>query len=193
LNLHDQIGKLSGEVSIMCGNLKETRGILIGRMQPLHNGHIQVIKDALKEVDELIIGIGSAQISHTVENPFTAGERTLMIKKTLSEHCIKGDKYYIIPIPDIMNNFLWVSHVEMLTPHFNKVFSGNPLVQRLFTEAGYELNEHTTFNRNILSGTKIRNLIIHDGEWENSVSKSTSDIIKEIDGVKRLKHISLKD
>ncbi|MDR1819017.1 MAG: nicotinamide-nucleotide adenylyltransferase [Methanobrevibacter sp.] len=177
----------------MYKNLKETCGILIGRMQPLHNGHIQVIKDALKEVDELIIGIGSAQISHTVENPFTAGERTLMIKKALIEHGIKGEKYYIIPIPDIMNNSLWVSHVEMLTPHFNKVFSGNPLVQRLFTEAGYELNRHITFNRQTLSGTKIRDLIIHDEKWENSVSKSTVDIIKKIDGVERLKHISLKD
>ncbi|MDR3290673.1 MAG: nicotinamide-nucleotide adenylyltransferase [Methanobrevibacter sp.] len=174
-------------------NLKEKRGILIGRMQPLHNGHIQVIKDALKEVDELIIGIGSAQISHTIENPFTAGERILMIKKTLTEHGIKGDKHYIIPITDIMNNSVWVSHVEMLTPYFNKVFSGNSLVQRLFTEAGYKINEHIQFNRKILSGTKIRNLIINDGKWEDLVSKSTVEIIRKINGVERLKHISLKE
>ena len=37
------------------------RGLLIGRMQPVHKGHISVILDTLKEVDELIIGIGSAE------------------------------------------------------------------------------------------------------------------------------------
>ena len=36
------------------------RGLLIGRMQPVHKGHISVINETLKEVDELIIGIGSA-------------------------------------------------------------------------------------------------------------------------------------
>ena len=40
------------------------RGILIGRMQPVHNGHLQVIDKILEEVDEIIIGIGSAQLSH---------------------------------------------------------------------------------------------------------------------------------
>lgn len=166
--------------------LKEKSGILIGRMQPLHNGHIQVIKNTFKEVDELIIGIGSAQISHTIENPFTAGERTLMIKKALVEESVEGDKYYIIPITDVMNNSVWVSHVEMLTPHFNKVFSGNQLVQQLFTEAGYELSEHVLFDRKLLSGTKIRDLMINNGEWEDLVPKSTAEIIKKINGVERL-------
>ena len=43
--------------------MKKLRGILIGRMQPVHNGHIQVIESILDEVDEIIIGIGSAQLS----------------------------------------------------------------------------------------------------------------------------------
>ena len=59
------------------------RGLLIGRMQPVHNGHIDIIKETLKEVDELIIGIGSAQLSHTLKDPFTAGERLLMLTHAL--------------------------------------------------------------------------------------------------------------
>ncbi|HIH35636.1 MAG TPA: adenylyltransferase/cytidyltransferase family protein, partial [Methanosphaera sp.] len=61
------------------------RGLLIGRMQPVHKGHISVIKDTLKEVDELIIGIGSSDKSHTNSNPFTGGERILMLTKALRE------------------------------------------------------------------------------------------------------------
>ena len=58
------------------------RGLLIGRMQPVHNGHIEIIKQILEEVDEIIIGIGSAQLSHELKNPFTAGER-LSWRKTI--------------------------------------------------------------------------------------------------------------
>lgn len=36
-------------------------------------------------VDEVIIGIGSGRRSHTVETPFTAGERTNWIKSVLGK------------------------------------------------------------------------------------------------------------
>ena len=60
------------------------RGLLIGRMQPVHNGHIEIIKQILEEVDEIIIGIGSAQLSHELKNPFTAGERLMMLNQALA-------------------------------------------------------------------------------------------------------------
>ena len=36
-------------------NMDKVRGILIGRMQPVHNGHMEVIKRILEEVDEIVI------------------------------------------------------------------------------------------------------------------------------------------
>ena len=77
------------------------RGIYIGRFQPFHKGHLYAVKEVLNEVDELIIGIGSAQESHTLENPFTAGERMLMIKSALAEAGVDSYKVYIVPIPDL--------------------------------------------------------------------------------------------
>ncbi|MDP6459455.1 MAG: adenylyltransferase/cytidyltransferase family protein, partial [Candidatus Hydrothermarchaeota archaeon] len=44
------------------------RGLLIGRFQPFHKGHVYVVKKVLKGVDELIICIGSAQLSHTLDD-----------------------------------------------------------------------------------------------------------------------------
>ena len=65
--------------------MDKVRGILIGRMQPVHNGHMEVIKRILEEVDEIVIGIGSAQLSHEVKDPFTAGERVVMMTQALAE------------------------------------------------------------------------------------------------------------
>ena len=59
------------------------RGLYVGRFQPYHNGHNSVIERIADEVDELIIGIGSAEISHDLRHPFTAGERVLMISRAL--------------------------------------------------------------------------------------------------------------
>lgn len=169
------------------------RGLLVGRMQPIHNGHIQVIKKAFKEVDEIIIGIGSAQLSHSTKDPFTAGERVMMLTKSLSENNIDSSNYYIIPIVDILMNAVWVSHVKMLTPPFEKVFSGNPLVQRLFTEEGYDVAIPPLFNRTELSGTEIRRKMINDEDWESLVPNSVVEVINKIDGIQRIKHLSKKE
>ncbi|MCC7558308.1 MAG: nicotinamide-nucleotide adenylyltransferase, partial [Methanobacteriaceae archaeon] len=80
------------------------RGLLVGRMQPVHKGHLQVIKRILEEVNEIIICVGSAQLSHTIKDPFTAGERIMMLTKALSENGISASRYYIIPVQDIECN-----------------------------------------------------------------------------------------
>ncbi|MBP7820288.1 MAG: adenylyltransferase/cytidyltransferase family protein, partial [Candidatus Methanofastidiosum sp.] len=53
------------------------RALYIGRFQPFHLGHLHVVKLILNSSKEIIIAIGSSQVSHTIQNPFTAGERFL--------------------------------------------------------------------------------------------------------------------
>ena len=173
--------------------MKEKRGLLIGRMQPVHKGHIQVIKKTLEEVDEIIIGIGSAQLSHTTVDPFTAGERVMMLTKALAENNINSSKYYIIPIQDIQMNAVWVSHIKMLTPPFGHVFSGNPLVQRLFEEEDYEVSKPPLFKREKLSGTEVRRRMLSSEDWKKLVPLSTAEIIEEIKGIERIKQLSKKE
>ncbi len=125
----------------MAGNRKSkkkqvSRAFYIGRFQPFHKGHLKVISEIAGEVDELVIGIGSAQLSHTQENPFTSGERILMISRSLESLDLY---HYVIPINDIYRNAEWVAHVRSMTPPFTAVFSNNPLVSRLFYESGYEV------------------------------------------------------
>ena len=49
-------------------------GLLIGRFQPFHFGHLEAIRFGLSKVDKLFIGIGSSNKSHQERNPFTADE-----------------------------------------------------------------------------------------------------------------------
>ena len=169
------------------------RGLLVGRMQPVHEGHIEVIKRILEDVDEVIIGIGSAQLSHTVKDPFTAGERVMMLTKALTEYNISASKYYIIPIQDVVCNSVWVAHVKMITPPFNKVYTGNSLVKQLFKESGYQVTVPPLYNREVYSGTEVRKRMLEGKEWESLVPKSVFEVIKEIEGISRIKNLSVKE
>lgn len=173
--------------------MEKVRGILIGRMQPVHNGHMQVIDKILDEVDEIIIGIGSAQLSHEVKDPFTAGERVVMMNQALADQGVDSSRYYIIPMQDINFNAIWASHVKMLTPPFNIVYSGNPLVKQLFAEEGYEVRQPPLYDRLHLSGTEVRRRIVNDENWKELVPDATVELLREINGVERLKNLSVKE
>ena len=166
------------------------RAFYIGRFQPYHLGHQTVLESIAEEVDEIIIGIGSAQASHEPDDLFTAGERVLMMTKALQE---LGVRHYIIPIEDIKRNSVWVSHIISMTPPFQIVYSNNPLVIRLFEEAGFEVRQSPLYQRDKYSGTEIRRRMLNEEEWESLVPPSTADIIKEISGVERLRLISSGD
>ena len=65
--------------------IASVRALFVGRFQPFHYGHLRALAIILQEVEELIIVVGSAQMSHETDNPFTAGERLEMIKGALDE------------------------------------------------------------------------------------------------------------
>ncbi len=166
------------------------RGLYIGRFQPYHLGHHEVLKQIAGEVDEIIICIGSAQKSHEIENPFTAGERMLMISSALEEFDIKN---YVIPIEDIQRNSLWVSHLKSMVPPFDTAYTNNPLVIELLSEAGIEVKQSPLFRRNSYSGTEIRRRMLKGEKWEHFVPLKVVGIIKEINGVKRLRTVAQSD
>lgn len=170
------------------------RGVYPGRFQPIHWGHLQAIKWALERVDEVIIVIGSAQESHTISNPFSAGERVIMVKLALQDANIDLSKVYIIPVPDVLINYVWPTYVAMFVPKFKYGISRNPLVIRLFKDAGYEVLIPPAYNREKYSSTRIRQLIIEGSEeWKELVSPSVAKFIDEINGVKRIRDILRAD
>jgi nicotinamide-nucleotide adenylyltransferase len=98
-----------------------TRGLYVGRFQPFQLGHLEAIKRILEEVEELVVVIGSAQYSHNHANPFTAGERLVMIRNALEEAKIDFARVWVVPVPDVHLHMMWVSAVEGYTPKFEIV------------------------------------------------------------------------
>jgi nicotinamide-nucleotide adenylyltransferase len=167
-----------------------SRAFYIGRFQPYHNGHQSVLERIACWAEEIVIGVGSAQLSHTLENPFTAGERVLMITRSLADLACP---FYVIPIEDIRRNAIWVAHVRSMTPPFDTVYSSNPLVMQLFAEAGVEVQSPDMYERLTHSGTAIRKRILNGEPWEHLVPPAVVEVLREIRGVERLQRISGSD
>ncbi len=170
-----------------------TTGLYIGRFQPFHLGHLEAVRHILQQVDELIIVVGSAQSSHTVENPFTAGERTTMIRLALKEANIDPSKYVVTPLPDAEFHMVWVAHLLSQTPAFQVAFTNEPLTARLLKEAGVRVERIPFYHRESYTATEVRRRMLNSEDWESLLPRAVADYSKKIGGIERIREISLSD
>jgi len=169
------------------------RGVFVGRFQPFHKGHLEVIKKIVDEVDELVIIVGSSQYSHRLDNPFTAGERITMIRKALEEEGIQLSRIWIIPVPDVHQHALWVSQIVGYSPKFDVVYANEPLTSRLFMEAGFRVEPMPFIKRRVYLATEIRKRMLAGENWKELVPSSVARFIEDIDGDVRLRELNKTD
>lgn len=85
--------------------------VLIGRFQPPHIAHIEIIKQALKQAENIIILVGSANQPRTIKNPWSWREREDMILQSLPQ-TLRG-RVTVHPLRDVMyNDQQWARQVQ---------------------------------------------------------------------------------
>ena len=152
------------------------KALFVGRFQPMHLGHLKVIKWILKKYDKVIIAIGSSQESNTNKNPFTLEERKIMINNTLKNEGIEEKKYEIFGIPDVHDDKAWVESI-LKKAKFDVVFTKNPWTKRCFKVFNIPVKEHPMFDN--ISGSKIRKMIKNNENWQELVPKEVQKFIKK--------------
>jgi nicotinamide-nucleotide adenylyltransferase len=162
------------------------RGVLIGRFQPFHRGHLAVVREirSLRPDDGLVLAVGSAQASYSWTNPFTAGERAEMIGAALDEAEVRG--VTVVPIVDLDRHALWVAHVESLLPKFERVYTNNPLTRALFERAGYTVESPTLVERERFEGARIRAALAADRGWQEFVPPAVARSLLRLHAAERL-------
>ena len=172
--------------------------LFIGRFQPFHKKHLEILERIDKNGVEIIIAVAAAQYSHTKENPFTYCERQHMISIAVEEANFKTPYLTIIPLPDINDKHGWVDYVKKVVGAFDAVVTNNPNTEELFEEKGYlivNVKEKTQYShRNMMgkgiSGTWVREEIAqHTNLWKVAVTKPVVKYIKEIGGDERIRKL----
>ncbi|MFX0002870.1 MAG: nicotinamide-nucleotide adenylyltransferase [Candidatus Hodarchaeota archaeon] len=168
--------------------------LFLGRFQPLHHGHIYVIRQILKNNKRIKIGIGSSQISHTINDPFTSDERKKFLITALKRRGISSKSYELFDIPDIFNAKKWVDHVISIVGKFDIVYSNSDWVRELFSNKGIKVGNKISIFKKKFSGSNIRNLIIKNKkEWKSLVPNEVVELIDEFNGASRLKSLNKKE
>ena len=172
---------------------KNTIALFIGRFQPLHHGHIYVLKNILKSYKKVKIGIGSSQLSHTLNDPFTSEERKKFLNASLEKRDFSSKRYEIHYIPDIFNAKKWVDHVVSIVGEFNSIFSNSDWVRELFLNKGIKVEKKLTIFNKKFNGNNIRNLIIKNNKkWKTLVPKEVVELIEEFNGINRIQSLYKK-
>ena len=117
-------------------------GVFIGRFAPFHRGHFSVVEEAMKQFDELVIVIGSANAARSTRNPLTAHERMNIIHVSLPEEFRDRVRYAFVP--DHMYNLdRWLASVQSAV--FNAIHSGRHLSDDYEISLIGHNKDHTSF------------------------------------------------
>lgn len=162
-------------------------GLLIGRFQPFHLGHLEAFHFALSKVENLWIGIGSSNKPNQKQNPFSADERKEMILSSVSQSI--SDRIKIFFIPDLENHEKWIENIDTIVPKFDIIFSNDELTQFLYSECNIQVISVPFIQRDALSGTNIRDKIQSDQKWEHLVPDGTKKVLQKIGANDRLKSL----
>lgn len=173
-------------------------GLFIGRLQPLHMGHSQVIFNMIEYCETAIIGLGSTQLNKEKENPWNVEERKQMLKNVF------GERIKIVPLKDLgtePGKNAWIDYVlekinKVGLPEPTDYFTGSEADSiwyrdRFHYELDVEFNNHyingtkrqlhilERSNNNIPSATEIRGFLeTRDEGWKKWVPRVNHEIVE---------------
>jgi nicotinamide-nucleotide adenylyltransferase len=171
---------------------RSRRGMIHGRFQPFHNGHLEYLRGAAERSDEVFVGITnpdparikpepSDPLRHLPEsNPFSYVERLLMVKAAAGDLGLDPRRVHAIPFP-VNEPELWDAYVPPGVTQYLRLFSawGGTKLDRL-REAGYEVVVLDEGAEKEISGADVREAMRNGDDWEALVPPGVVRVIREL-------------
>ena len=162
-------------------------GLLIGRFQPFHLGHLDAVLFGLSRAENLFICIGSSNKSNERKNPFSAKERREMIITSIEPSI--ADRLKIFDVPDVGDHEKWTFEIDKTVPKYDIVFTNDEFTRTLFEKRKIRVVSVVLKDREKFSGTNIRNLITEGKDWRDLVPQGTRNVLDNINAKERLQNL----
>lgn len=176
-------------------------GIIHGRFQGLHNGHMEYLLEAKKRCAHLTVGITNYSCNeknqkiseidthrlNEKDNPFTYYQRMKMIEGALIEAGINRSEFDIVPFPierpEEIKNFVPENAVYFMTIYDE----WGTFKFKQLKSMGLEVEVMWDNRKKIISGSLVREKICCNEQWKDLVPLFVYNYIKkEINGGKRI-------
>lgn len=131
--------------------------VIIGRFQPLHNGHMVLFDKALSFGDEVVVVLGSAKQARTPKNPFTAAEREVMIRAAYP-----GREIRFVHLRDYHDDDLWNNAVLLAVGDDARIVGMEKDDSSYYLRNFPEWERVSVTSCEDLSATEVRNLLFAD-------------------------------
>jgi nicotinamide-nucleotide adenylyltransferase len=168
------------------------RGMIHGRFQPFHVGHLEYLRGAAAHSDEVWVGITNPDptrvkpepadpLRHLPEsNPYSYAERLLMVEAAAED---VDAVVRVIPFP-VNEPELWAAYVPAGVTQYIRHFSdwGGTKIER-FRTAGYEVVVLDEGAEKEVSGADVRRAMRDGGEWRALVPAGVARVIDGLDRV----------
>jgi len=148
--------------------MEDKIGLLIGRFQPFHLGHLYLLKKSFEFIDKLVIGIGSASI-YDKNNPLSSWQRRLILKKVIEKESLSEKIIKIVELEDFFNDENWLENVKKQVDRFNLVIGNNEWTNKIMEKAGYQVKRLPYYKRYLYEGWRIRKLVKNNKSWQDRV------------------------
>ncbi len=182
--------------------------VMIGRFQPFHNGHLEVLKIAASQAKHVIVIVGSSNSARNIKNPFDDSERLFMIQDSIQD--IKRENLHIRFVEDDLYNFnKWVENVQVQVEAVTSTINaGNRigLIGHFKDQSSFYLKKFAQWGNNYyetgnfengLNATQIRNMYfqndqiynIFEKEIKSKLPKGTISLLNTFRNTSSYKHL----
>ncbi len=160
--------------------------ILIGRFQPFHLAHCELLREALQQAETTIVVLGSFNKAPNIKNPWTAQQREAMIRASLSAK--ENERVEFIYMRDhLYNDNLWLTELQQLVYEATGGSDSVALIGHEHDRSSYYLNLFPQWTRLEVKNidkhphaTEIRGLYFtHDAAYKKHVHPKTAEYLEE--------------
>ena len=163
------------------------RGLVVGRFQPFHNGHLALIRHAIERCGSVVVAIGSANAKPGSRNPFTAAERRQMVEAVFPRETAAG-VLTCVEVPDLHDPPRYARHALQLTGPVDAVFGNDEATLVLFEREGLRVESPGLVDRSSFEASALRALIAADDQaWRKSVPPAVVQLLLKWDAARRLR------
>lgn len=164
-------------------------GMVHGRFQPFHNGHLEYCLEAASRCELLVVGVTNpdpSRISPEKEdphrstpqsNPFPYHARARMVRLSLAAADHDPSSLQVVPLP-IHDVELWPAYVPATAVQFMRIYSAwDERKAQRFAAAGFVVVDLSAGRAKEVSGTTVRARWRADDGWQSLVPPAVVQIV----------------
>ena len=169
--------------------------VFIGRFQPFHLAHYELVKEALRQAETAIVVIGSYKRAPAPKNPWSGEEREAMMRASLTDE--ENARVKVIYMRDYLyNDNLWLADITQKISEVTEDSNDVVLIGHEHDRSSYYLKMFPQWQKFLINNidkfphaTEIRYLYFtHDADYKKSIHPKT---IEYLEGFKKTEKFKL--